>query len=286
MKLAMNPAYIRRRRDGTLREETEIFKLCYDAGFSEYDYSPNVSADDWEERTKRLADFVGNMGGQVHQSHAPMNRYAKVDLAVFTEKVYRLIKASAIMGAKYVVIHADEYWAPDGKEFAPEDALAWITEYYRPMVEYAANLGLTIAVENLFEDGCGPRKGERSRYTHYVEEVIAVMDAFREYGAGCCWDYGHGHVAYGKADVEAIQKLAPRIVCTHVHDNYYGKDLHLIPYFGDIDWTAHMKLLREAGYTGNLSLELVYGSYPDAMVEDMLHYAYRAAETLKAEFQG
>ena len=55
---------------------------------------------------------------------------------------------------------------------------------------------------------------------------------------------------------------------------------------GQVDWAAHMKLLRDAGYAGNLNLEMVYGRYPDALVGDMLAWAYRAAETLAGEFCG
>lgn len=283
VKLAINPQYIKEKFGGGKRSEEEIFHLCADAGFMEYDYSPAVMEDGWEETVRRIADYIGTLGGQVHQTHAPFNRYKQEDRALFTEHVRRLIKASSILGAKYVVIHADEYVAPEGKEFAPEDALAYIVEFYRPLVEYAASLGITTAVENLFEDGFRTKPGARSRYTHYVEEVIAVMDAFQEYNAGCCWDYGHGHVAYGNKDVEAAAKVASRIVCTHVHDNYYGKDLHCIPYTGQVDWAAHMKLLRDAGYRGNLSLELVYGRYPDELVPEMLRFAHASAVRLQSE---
>ena len=287
MKLSITPAYIRVKPSGERRSEEECFRLCYEAGFTEFDYNADITAENWEENAKRLADFVGNLGGQVHQSHSPMNRYAKLDADTHRENIRRVIKTTAIMGGKYFVFHADEYWAPEGKPFAPEDALAFIIDYYRPLIEYAANLGLTPAVENLFEDGfCKRPIDARNRYTHDVEEVIAVMDAFKEYNVGCCWDYGHGHVAYGGKDVEAAAKVAGCIVCTHVHDNYYGKDLHGIPYTGQVDWAAHMKLLRDAGYAGNLNLEMVYGRYPDVLVGDMLAWAYRAAETLAGEFCG
>lgn len=287
MKISINPAYVEKRPDGSVRTMEECFRLCREAGFTVFDFTVNPAMDSWEDNAKRLADYAAKIGAEVHQSHSPMNRYAKLDPDLHRERVRRMIKATAIMGGKYVVIHADEYWAPEGKPFSPEDALAWIVEYYRPMVEYAAELGLTVAVENLFEDGFNLRPIDaRNRYTHYAEEVIAVMDAFKEYGAGCCFDYGHGHVAYGDRDVEAAAKLADRIVCTHVHDNYYNRDLHLLPYCGKVNWAAHMQILRDAGYTGNLNLELVYGSYPDELVGDMLAWAYRAATTLEGELRG
>ncbi len=285
MELSINPSYVMRKYGtGELREPLEAFRLCLDAGFKLFDHTPNTTADDWEARAYKLADELAGLGGQIHQTHAPYNRYKKEDVELFTERVRRQIKASSIVGAKYIVIHADEYRSPD-KPFTPEDALEYIVGYYRPLVEYAASLGVTAAIENLFEDNCGPRKGERSRYTSYAEEVLAVMDAFAEYNAGCCWDFGHAHVSYGKEDIHGLEKVASRLVCTHVHDNSHHSDLHQIPYEGEIDWTAQMKCLRDANYQGNISLELVYGRYPDALVPDMLAYAYKSASALLADGQ-
>ncbi|MBQ8509511.1 MAG: sugar phosphate isomerase/epimerase [Clostridia bacterium] len=276
MKLAINPTFAAFRMGGTERiEMKDAFKLCLDAGFTEFDFTPDVTSDDWEAKTAAYADELAKLGCVVHQTHAPFNRYKKAPVEEHQEQVRRVIKASAMMGAKYVVIHADEF--PAGEEWTQEKALTYNVDYFRPLVEYAKTLGITAAIENLFEDG----RPERDRYTSLVEEVIAVMDAYAEYGAGCCWDFGHGHVSYGKQDVEALKKVAGRAVCTHVHDNHYGKDLHQFPFCGDIDWTASMSILKDAGYDGNLSLELVYGRFPESLKPEMLRFVYGCARELE-----
>ncbi len=66
--------------------------------------------------------------------------------------------------------------------------------------------------------------------------------------------------------LDALREIGPHLVCTHVHDNYYGSDLHLMPFLGDVDWEAHMACLRELGYAGKLSFEFVYGRFPDALL--------------------
>ena len=69
------------------------------------------------------------------------------------------------------------------------------------------------------------------------------------------------------------------VVCTHVHDNYHGDD-HLLPFLGQIDWKTMTTILREAGYSGNITLELVYGAIPPVMKPDFLAYARRTVDEL------
>jgi sugar phosphate isomerase/epimerase len=77
-----------------------------------------------------------------------------------------------------------------------------------------------------------------------------------------------------------MRVLGDRITCTHVHDNYYNMDLHLIPFYGDIDWRAQMASFKEIGYKGNLTFEFVYGKLPDSMVENFLRTAAQSGRLL------
>ena len=45
-----------------------------------------------------------------------------------------------------------------------------------------------------------------------------------------------------------------------------GRDLHLPPFLGEIDWARQMALLKQGGYTGKLSFEMVYGVFPEALL--------------------
>jgi len=84
--------------------------------------------------------------------------------------------------------------------------------------------------------------------------------------------------------LDAMKTLGSRITCTHIHDNYYGKDLHLMPYEGEIDWTAHMRTMKEIGYKGNLTYEFVYGCRPACLIEDFAAMAYKTGMYLKNIF--
>ena len=52
-----------------------------------------------------------------------------------------------------------------------------------------------------------------------------------------------------------IRKHAEYIPVFHIHDNNGIADLHLMPYYGVIDWEDFGKALREVGFSGSFSLE-------------------------------
>ena len=80
--------------------------------------------------------------------------------------------------------------------------------------------------------------------------------------------------------LDALKQIGPYLCCTHVHDNYYEKDLHLTPFLGNIKWEEHMKYLAESGYQGKFSFELVYGAYPDALLGKWLKHVHEVGEYL------
>lgn len=269
---------------GTTEKRTlsEAVKLCRDAGFRYLDINPVTGTAGWEDACRRLREELESLGMTAEQTHAPFGRYGNADPAEFAVLIKNMITATALVGAKYCVIHADEYKCGD-KPYTSEDAVAYTKEYMTPLVDYASSLGVTMAFENLFEDGYKTRPGERSRCCSTVDELLATLELFNGYKVGVCWDFGHAHVAFGANDFMELAKVADRLVCTHVHDNDRTKDQHLLPYLGNTDWTAQMKVLRDADYTGKLSLELVYGRYPDSLMPHFLAYARRTAETLNED---
>ena len=90
------------------------------------------------------------------------------------------------------------------------------------------------------------------------DELIALIDRFDHPLVTCCWDSGHARLAFTRAGMpDAMRALGSRITCTHIHDNYYNRDLHVLPFQGDIDWREQMATLKEIGYKGDLSFETV-----------------------------
>ena len=281
MELSINLDYLRRQRHTqTLRPLETVAAWCAQAGFRYLDYSGEYARDDWQAEAYRQREALDAAGLSVEQTHAPFNRYGSYEPALFAEYYRRAFETSRILGAKYVVVHADEY-RPAGR-YDEQQILSYTCDFLAPWVDFAAKNGLVVAVENLFEDKAFPEIDGKNRYTARVEELLAVIERFHTPEVGCCWDFGHARCAFGDGMLDALRQAAPYLVCTHVHDNNHREDQHLLPFLGEIDWEAHMALLREHGYQGKLSFEFVYGRIPDALIPSCLETARRAGETLLA----
>ena len=194
----------------------------------------------------------------------------------------RIIRISSrIVGAKYVVVHADEYRTVD--HYDEKEAEDFAYEFLAPYVEYAKKNGMIVAIENVFEDSIRrcPQFDGKSRFGSRIHELKGMIERFNDPAVQCCWDFGHASCAFG-ADgmLEPMQEIGKHLVCTHVHDNYYERDLHLMPFLGTVNWEAHMKALREMNYQGKFSFELVYGCCPEALMGKWLQYVHEVGEYL------
>lgn len=260
---------------------------CRAAGFEYFDYSPDFLSDDWEARAHRDKEIFDGLGVSVEQTHAPFNRYGQFDEKMFPTYYKRLFEASKILGAKYVVVHADEYRTKD--RYDADEILDYECRRLTPYVEFAKENGMTVAVENVFEDKIArsPQIDGKSRFTARIDELLAVIERFSSPTVRCCWDFGHAKCAFGKDGMtDALRKVGKHVVCTHVHDNYYDRDLHLVPYQGDADWKQNMTCLKNVGYSGKLSFEFAYGNIPRDLLTAWLEYVFKTGKYLAGIFDG
>ena len=83
--------------------------------------------------------------------------------------------------------------------------------------------------------------------------------------AGLCLDFGH---AFLMGDLlEAVETCSGHVVTTHVHDNGGGRDEHLVPFDGRIDWDAALMGMRKIGYDGAFIFELAASAEPRSVLE-------------------
>lgn len=286
MELSVPLNYIKRKRGSAApREFSETCRFALDAGFFFADYSPDFRSDDWEERARRDREALDACGMKVEQTHAPFNRYRSYPEDSFFEYYRRLFEASKIIGARYVVVHADEYRTAD--RYDPKEIEDFTYDYLAPYVEFAEKNGLVVAIENLFEDHCRWNEIDgKSRFTSRVEELKAIIERFGTPSVACCWDFGHARCAFGDGMTDALKQVGKYVVCTHVHDNYHNSDLHVMPFLGEVDWEANMKSLGEAGYRGKLSFEFAYGRLPDEIIPSWLNTLHTVGEYLVGLFDG
>ena len=247
-------------------------KILSDAGFRYLDYTPPMDKD-WQTEMDMAAECFIRYGMVVHQCHAPFNRYKRWGtIENHKERVAESLEAAKSLGAKYFVVHGDEFDF-ENLTYSPEKALLYNYDYFAPTVEKAEKYGISVAFENVFEDMDVPRNCSKT------EDLCALIDRFGG-AVCCCWDFGHGAVSYGEQNDEAIASMGGRIRCTHVHDNYLNADMHLVPFYGKMNWEKSMQALKQGGIPDVLSFELVYGKLPEEIATVAAKQFYTVGEKL------
>ncbi len=115
------------------------------------------------------------------------------------------------------------------------------------LVDDAAGRGLTLMVENL------------DRLFSGVDDLTAIFEDVPE--ARFHLDIGHAnlHLGLGEKNRTAslLDAFGDRLAHVHVSDNRGGsEDLHLPLGAGNIDWKGMVRLLKERGYDGTVTLEV------------------------------
>ena len=71
-----------------------------------------------------------------------------------------------------------------------------------------------------------------------------------------------------KPQAGVVQLLGDELRVLHVHDNRGDGDLHLLPYFGEINWQDFADALKETGFDGVFSYESLLPLHmPENLVE-------------------
>ena len=273
-------SFLRNKRTGDRRSADECVRICAEAGFAEIDYSPDFSRDDWMSEAGSAAEASAKYGVKITQCHAPYNFYKKEPLDRFTALLDRAAAGAHILGVKDLVFHFDEYHPAPGKRFDGEKALERVYEVLSPAIEKTVSYGINAALENTFEDHYRVGPDERSHLCAEIEELEAAIDMFKDERVTCCWDFGHAHLQFGAEQAAMIRRMGKRITCTHAHDNYYGKDLHLMPFYGQLDWETLIPALASCGYNGSLAFEAGYGRFPDELLPEFMRLSKHALDII------
>jgi len=271
MDIGINPSYFMRHIEG---EEPisllEAIDLAVGNGF----FAMLLSSRLPRELAESVKEHLYSVDAYTHQTHLPYYRYERdVD---YTEVGRRLLKCAAcshILGADIMVAHADEF--DFSAEYTPEKAFEFNRRLFEPVVDFAAKHGMRVAFENVFEDM------DRGRYGSRTEELLKIADAFPSDTVGICWDFGHGKMQYSEDYAAAFETVADRVICTHLHDNYYYKDLHVAPFLGNTDFAPLMKIYKEKCPNVPLTLELVYGTLPRALHQSYAAFLFSGCDFLR-----
>ena len=101
-------------------------------------------------------------------------------------------------------------------------------------------------------------------------DILRFVKTINDDNFKICFDTGHVSVFKDLSVGEELRKLGDEIRVLHVHDNAFDIDLHLMPFFGIIDWHDFAAALNEIRFGGSFSLEtLPSRKLPTAIFEDM-----------------
>lgn len=275
---------------GGLYTPIECFSAMKTAGYDRVDVSfwslcepgAPLTRPDWEKTVEELALASEHTGLPVHQTHGNVLSGEEwddpsTDMQAYSESVMRCIEGARRLGAAFMVLH------PYNLAHAPLYDRAKNREacikFLAPYIEEGRKKGVGIAIENMVDF--------RRRHRRYcggdIFELIELVDAINDPMVGICFDTGHGNIS-GMVPGEAIRAIGKRLVCTHINDNYAskGEDAHLLPYFGNIDWTRVMHALAEIGYDGDLAYEFGSKQVPDNCRAEWLRYTVEIGRKLLA----
>jgi sugar phosphate isomerase/epimerase len=175
------------------------------------------------------------------------------------ETVLAAATALRHLGGHVLVVHATDVTRA---HHDVEPRLAASSEALRRIIDEAAALGVTIAIETPLPHLIGGHPDEFASILHRVGPAARV-----------CLDTGHAHL--GGFIHRFIDLAGDRLVHVHAHDNHGHFDDHLAPGDGAIDWPAVASALAGAKYAGWIVLEL---KCPDTPIAEHFRRARHLAE--------
>ena len=175
--------------------------------------------------------FVHGVWGRAFSNASPHGAHRQEAV----DETAAAIRAARDLGCHTVVLHLG---LPRGQEIpAGDNDAGAMRRSLEAIAEHATTAGLKLALEVIPNNLSTP------------EALIAIFGGDLELGgAGVCLDFGHAHMLSGAP--EAVEALSGHITTTHIHDNNGREDNHLVPFAGNIDWTAALTAMFKIGYSG------------------------------------
>lgn len=155
----------------------------------------------------------------------------------------RCLDVAQAIGASVMNAH----YRPIPNTFSAADAINWHVETLAPLCDEAADAGITIVLEHVPEGG--PQQ---------LENIVEIMNRVEQLRFHL--DSGHAKLE-GRHDRfgDYIERLGEKLLHVHLSDNDGTADQHLplnAVVRNPTDWPAHIRLLKQSGYDGTVTLEI------------------------------
>jgi sugar phosphate isomerase/epimerase len=206
---------------------------------------PDVLDGDWrglvEEYRTALADLPGELA--MHGPFLDMASGSPDSLVrnAVQQRLEQSLEIAAMLSAHTVVFHAN-FIATIRNQRYRTDWTARQVEFWGPLAERAQGLGLTLALENMWEFD-----------PYIIQEVLRQVDSP---ALMACLDVGHA-MLFSSIDLDTwLEVMAPFLVHTHLNNNLGEIDEHLAFDDGVLDYHEVLRKLRDMPLHPAFSLEI------------------------------
>jgi len=192
--------------------------------------------------------------------NAPVQKFHVDRCKAYLDFVYEL-------EAKNLLLVLGEYiWQQE--VIKPKDQWKWAVENTRTLGEYAAGLGVEIAIE---------LEPFKLSLVNSLDRMVEFLNDVNHPAVRANMDISHLHLSHSLAS--EMPRLKGRIA--HVHFSDCDGKVHgdLPPGHGVVDFVPYLRALKVVGFDGTVSIELEYAPEP-AKIVDWVTEAYRETNKL------
>jgi hexulose-6-phosphate isomerase len=177
--------------------------------------------------------------------------------------VRRMINAAPVMGTDAILVvpgAVDVFFMPDAPVIDYRDAWSRATDAIASLAPEAEKAGVKLGIENVW-----------NRFLLSPMEMAQFVDQFKSKAVGAYFDVGN--VMLLGYPEQWIRILGSRIIRVHVKDfkRAVGNANGFVDLLGgDVNWPGVTKALREIGYNGFVTAEMIpaYTHYPEVLIEN------------------
>lgn len=236
----------------------KCLEMCEKSGYKYLDFgfaelalvSERFKGEQWKDELNEYKTIAEKAGISFVQAHATIFDFCNPG-ADYEEKkrlFERSITGAKFLGASWIVVHPSTK-IRNGKialETHEENV-----EFFRKYADFAKKEGIGLAIENMW----GEKTAGVPHYAVQPEEVLRLIEDIRCDNVKVCWDVEHGSIEKIN-QTEALAMLKNHIVTTHISDEAGVNQIHILPYFGNIDWEKLLKAFADIGYNGIFNFEI------------------------------
>ena len=234
---------------------------CLDLSIDKF--TDEIRRGDWKETAELCRSLAEKHGITYNQAHAPYGggrgdlntrgNYATNLVPIMPEA----LRMAAAAGVSTVVVHPivfldTGYVGHEAEHFEAN------MEYYTKLIPIARDLGIKIAIENLWWRAPVSNAIVNATCADSTEHALYYDTLNAPDVITLCLDVGHSALV-GREPEDVIRALGhDRLGALHIHDVDYVSDLHTLPWLSKLNWDAITSSLAEIDYKGELTLEADY----------------------------